>query len=216
VSGFLVTTVLFFGSAAILSLRGARYPFTYLIERPVEIESTAGSLVGLFHLAGWWSIDKHESFGSVNFEGSQAAALGLGIASTGGVALLALWWRSAAMQLPARTLIAYCTAAVAITLESSKIFSPQYLVWLVPFVALTLHRAALLALTVAVVLTRLWFPEHWSYFNNIPPMFALAAPRNLAVCLVAVLLIFGSARRDARSVSASLEEPSWEARGRGA
>jgi uncharacterized membrane protein len=98
-TGFLATAALFFGSAAILSLSGMRYPFTYLLDRPVEIESTAGSVVGLFHLAGWWAIDKHESFGSVNFEGTQAAALGLAFSIAGGIALVALWWRSAVRSL---------------------------------------------------------------------------------------------------------------------
>ena len=147
--GFLATTVLFFGSAAALSVKGARYPFTYLIDRPIEIESTAGSIIGLFHLAGWWGIDVNNSYGSTNFEGRRAAVLGLVIAVVGGVALLALWWRSALVRLPPETLIAWCTAAIAIALASSKVFSPQYLVWLVPFVALTLRRTALLALTIA-------------------------------------------------------------------
>jgi hypothetical protein len=190
-AGFLATTALFFGSAAVLNLKGARYPFTYLIHRPVEIESTAGSIIGLLHRAGWWAIDKQTSYGSVNFEGRQAAVLGVVIAAVGAVALLALWGRSAFVRLSPDALIAWCTAAIAIALASTKVFSPQYMVWLVPFVALTLRRRApLLALTVAVVLTRLWFPEHWQHFNNISPMFALALPRNLAVCLIAVLLVF--------------------------
>ena len=188
--GFLATTAVCFGTAAVLSLKGARYPFSYLIHRPVEIESTAGSILGLFRLAGWWHVYKETSYGSVNFVGRQAAVLALVIAVVGGVALLALWWRSALVRLAPATLIAWCTAAIAIALASSKVFSPQYMVWLVPFVALTLRRTALLTLTVALVLTRIWFPEHWSHFNNIPRMFALALPRNLAVCLLAVLLVF--------------------------
>ena len=191
-TGFLATTVLFFGSAAALSVKGARHPFTYLIDRPVEIESTAGSIVGLFRVAGWWTIGVNDSYGSINFEGRRAAVLGLVIAVVGGVALLALWWRSALVRLPPEQLIAWCTAAIAIALASSKVFSPQYLVWLVPFVALTLRRTALLALTVAIVLTRIWFPEHWQDFNNMTPLFALAAPRNLAVVLLAIFLIFGA------------------------
>ena len=115
---------------------------------------------------------------------------GLVIGTAGAVALLALWWRSAMVSLSTEALIARCTAAIAIAIACSKVFSPQYLVWLVPFVALTLRRAALLTLAVAVVLTRLWFPEHWHHFNNIGLMFGLALPRNLAVCLLAILLIF--------------------------
>ncbi len=200
-AAFSVTTGICFGAAAILSFRGLRYPFTYLIDRPVEIESTAGSIVGLEHIAGWREIDTHVSYGSMNFEGSHAAHLGLVIAIAGAVALLALWWRSAIVSLPPKALIAHCTAAIAIAIASSKVFSPQYLVWLVPFVALTLRRAALLTLAVAVVLTRLWFPEQWHEFNNIGPMFALAAPRNLAVGLLAIVLIIGRGSRDACSPS---------------
>ena len=188
-AAFLCTTAICFGAAAILSVRGLRYPFTYLIDRPVEIESTAGSIIGLEHIAGWRKVGTHTSYGSINFEGSHAAHLGLVIAIVGAVALLALWWRSAIVSLSPQALIARCTAAIAIALACSKVFSPQYLVWLVPFVALTLGGAALLMLAAAVVLTRLWFPEHWQHFDNIPPMFALAAVRNLAVCVLAIALL---------------------------
>jgi hypothetical protein len=197
-AAFTLTTGICFGAAAILSLRGLRYPFSYLIDRPVEIESTAGSIVGFEHILGWREISTEVSFGSMNFEGSHAAHLGLVIGIAGVVALLALWWRSAMVRLSPEALIARCTAAIAIAIVSSKVFSPQYLVWLVPFVALTFRRAALLTLAVAVVLTRLWFPEHWHHFNNIGLMFGLALPRNLAVCLLAILLLFAggsSARR---------------------
>jgi hypothetical protein len=194
---FVLSLALFFGTAATLSLKGARYPISYLVDRPVEIESTAGSITGLFRLAGWWHLDTDTSYGSVNFEGRQAAILGVGIAITEVGALLALWWRLARGSLSPEALIALCTAAIAIALACSKVFSPQYLVWLVPFVALSSRRTALLALAVAAVLTRIWFPERWSEFNNIPPMFALAFPRNLAVILLAVLLIYGSGSREA-------------------
>jgi hypothetical protein len=194
-AAFLATTAICFGTAAILSVRGLRYPFSYLINRPVEIESTAGSIVGLEHIAGWRKAGTHVSYGSMNFEGTHAAHLGVVIAIVGAVALLALWWRSAMVSLSPQALIARSTAVIAIAIASSKVFSPQYLVWLVPFVALTLRRAALLTLAVAVVLTRLWFPEHWQHFNNIPPMFALAAPRNLAIWLLAIVLIFGRGLR---------------------
>jgi hypothetical protein len=202
-AAFLATTAICFGTAAILSVRGLRYPFSYLIDRPVEIESTAGSIVGVEHIAGWREVGTHVSYGSMNFEGTHAAHLGVVIAIVGAVALLALWWRSAMVSLSPEALIARSTAVIAIAIACSKVFSPQYLVWLVPFVALTLRRAALLTLAVAVVLTRLWFPEHWHHFNNIPPMFALAAPRNLAVWLLAIVLIFGRGLRPARHASPS-------------
>jgi hypothetical protein len=194
VAAFVVTTAMCFGTAAILSLRGFRYPFSYLINRPVEIESSAGSIVGLWDIAGWRHVSTETSYGSVNFEGSDAAHLGLAIAIAGALALFTLWWRSAAVTLSRQALIARCTAAIAIALVASKVFSPQYMVWLVPFVALTLNGAALLMLAAAVVLTRLWFPEHWQHFNNIPPMFALAAVRNLAVCVLAVTLFVNGTR----------------------
>jgi hypothetical protein len=193
-AAFVVTTAMCFGTAAILSVRGLRYPFSYLIDRPVEIESSAGSIVGLWGIAGWRQVETETSYGSVNFEGSYAAHLALAIAIAGALALFTLWWRSAAVTLSGQALIARCTAAIAIALAVSKVFSPQYMVWLVPFVALTFRRAALVILAAAVVLTRLWFPEHWKHFNNIPPMFALAAVRNLAVCLLAMTLLVHGTR----------------------
>jgi hypothetical protein len=195
----LATTAIVFGAAAILSLKGARYPFTYLVDRPVEIESTAGSIVGLEQVAGWRTVERRESYGSINFEGNDAAYLGATLGLIGLLLLLLLWWRSAAVTLSAHTLIARSTAAIAIALAASKVFSPQYLVWLVPLVALTLRRTALVALATAAVLTRIWFPERWAEFNDIPPLFALAAPRNLAVCLLAAVLIFDRVHQTPRA-----------------
>jgi hypothetical protein len=195
----LATTAIIFGTAAILSVKGARYPFTYLIDRPIEIESTAGSIVGLEQVAGWRRVERNDSYGSVNFEGSDAAHLGAALAVIGLLLLLLLWWRSASVTLSAQTLIARSTAAIAIALAASKVFSPQYLVWLVPLVALTLRPRALVALAAAVVLTRIWFPERWAEFNDIPPLFALAAPRNLAVCLLAAVLIFDRVHQTPRT-----------------
>jgi Glycosyltransferase family 87 len=193
-AAFVATTAVCFGTAAILSLRGARYPFSYLLDRPVEIESSAGSIVGLLHIFGWLKVDTHVSYGSLNFEGSFAANLGLVIAVVGAIAVFALWWRSAAVTLSHEALIARCTAAIAIAVAASKVLSPQYMVWLVPFVVLAFRRAAAAMLTAAVVLTRIWFPERWHYFNNIPPLFGLAAARNLAVCLLAVTLLVEGTR----------------------
>jgi hypothetical protein len=193
------TTAIAFGAAAILSLKGARYPFTYLVDRPVEIESTAGSIVGLEQVAGWRTLERRESYGSINFEGNDAAYLGAALGLIGLLLLLLLWWRSATVTLSAQTLIARSTAAIAIALAASKVFSPQYLVWLVPLVALTSRRTALVVLATAVVLTRVWFPERWAEFNDIPPLFALAAPRNLAICLLAAVLIFDRVHQKPRA-----------------
>lgn len=198
VIGFVSACAVCFGSAAVLSLRGARYPFAYLLHRPVEIESTPGSIVGFLHVLGWQHAETTVSYGSVNFSGTEVAVLALVLTIAGVLGLLLLWRRAALVVLEPRGLIAFATGAIAITLASSKVFSPQYMVWLVPFVALTPRRLALPLATAAAVLTRIWFPERWGHFDNIPPLFTLALLRNLAVGGIAVLFLASAARYEGR------------------
>ena len=57
-------------------------------------------------------------------------------------------------------------ATVAALVAFDKVLSPQYLIWLVPFVALASGRAGLAAgalLLLALGLTQTWFPS--SYWN---------------------------------------------------
>jgi len=106
-------------------------------------------------------------------------------------ALVALWIAFARGPATGDRLLRYSAAAVCAFIAFGKVLSPQFLVWLIPLVPLVRGRRGLAAtglLTVALVLTQVWFPRrYWDYvyaFHNAEVVLA----RNLAlVALLAVL-----------------------------
>ncbi|MGI8479255.1 MAG: hypothetical protein ACR2M2_05280, partial [Gaiellaceae bacterium] len=92
-----------------------------------------------------------------------------------------------------------CALAVAVVLLFSKVLSPQFLVWLVPLVALVRGRAGLAAcarLGAACVLTRLVYPDRYEELvadDRLPV--ALLALRNGLLVAVAALLATAFVRR---------------------
>jgi hypothetical protein len=63
-------------------------------------------------------------------------------------------------------LLMAAAATVAALVAFDKVLSPQYLIWIVPFVALTSGRAGIVAgafMLLALGLTQAWFP--WNYWN---------------------------------------------------
>jgi uncharacterized membrane protein len=72
-------------------------------------------------------------------------------------ACVAVAWVSARKRPDAGTLLYSAAAAVAGFVAFGKVFSPQYLIWLVPLVVLAGGLAASLMLAASLVLTQLWF-----------------------------------------------------------
>ena len=88
---------------------------------------------------------------------------------------------------------ARAVAAVAAFVAFSKVLSPQYLLWLIPLVPLVRGRrgvAATLVLTLALVLTQLWFPWHYFAYADAFDRAWIVFLRDLVlVALVAVLAL---------------------------
>jgi len=117
--------------ALALNPTGALSGFTYASDRPLQVESTPATLLWLGTLVG---IPAHAdfSFVSLNYVGP----LDVILKPLSAVALVAgcLWsyWRQARGQLTIGQAFIACLCAVLVT---NKIFSPQYLIWVLPFVA---------------------------------------------------------------------------------
>ena len=92
-------------------------------------------------------------------------------------------------------LVTHSVAAIAALIAFGKVFSPQFLIWLIPFVALVRGRRAPAAIglfLLALVLTQLWFPRHyWDLANRFasPYSWYLLA-RDLAVLALAAVLVW--------------------------
>ena len=88
-----------------------------------------------------------------------------------------------------------------------KVFSPQFLLWLVPLVALlggSLALAGCLAVAAAIVLTRAYFPDHWVGVIQLEagPTWYLVA-RDLVLLGLLSLLVVALARTPYRVPSAT-------------
>ncbi|GAC1448195.1 MAG: hypothetical protein PVS3B1_27840 [Ktedonobacteraceae bacterium] len=104
---------------------------SYFAQRPIQIESTAGTLLWIAHSLGmpWWIT---YTFGSINIVSALNAMISplatcaffLGVSY-----VLWLQWRQR-LDI-ARAIIALLLVFIA----TGKVFSPQYLIWLIPLLA---------------------------------------------------------------------------------
>lgn len=120
-----------FGAAALLSPGGAFSGFSYASDRPLQIESTPASLLWI---GTWFGIPARAvyTFHSLNYVGVLDGLLKplSALALAGGCLLV--YWRQLAGRLDVRRAFVACVCVVLVT---NKIFSPQYLIWVLPLVA---------------------------------------------------------------------------------
>jgi hypothetical protein len=128
---FVGALALAFGVAFALNPSGALTEFTYASARPLQIESTPAALLWLFHFVGF-HVQKTFTFKSYNLEGPLDVVFKP--LSTLALAAGCVWayWRFARGRL---SLAQAFLAVLAVVIATNKIFSPQYLVWVTPFVA---------------------------------------------------------------------------------
>lgn len=180
-----------FWVALAISPAGAFSGFNYAGARPLQIESTPATLLWLGTLLG---IPAHPdySFVSLNYVGPLDTIL----KPLSMVALLALcllvYWRQARGRLTVGQAFLACLCAV---LATNKIFSPQYLIWLLPVVA-AVEGFDLLWLAICV-LTTLNYPIIYQMRHPIwtvpytPEFMPTLAVRNLLLLYVTVRAIIG-------------------------
>src|SRR5439155_7400299 len=81
------------------------------------------------------------------------------------VAVVAIWVWFARLRRPGTEEVLVAAAATVCALAAfDKVLSPQYLIWLVPFVALVRGGVGLTVgalVVVALGLTQTWFPTHY-------------------------------------------------------
>lgn len=120
-----------FLAAYLLDPAGALSGFRYAGQRPLQVESTPASILWLGTLTG---IPAHSdySFVSLNYAGPMDVVLKplSALALAGGC--LWVYWRQARGQLSVERAFLACICVVLVT---NKIFSPQYLIWVLPLVA---------------------------------------------------------------------------------
>jgi len=169
VAASVVTSVLIVVPFVLIGGAGAFSFLEYAIERGVQIESVPGALALLADVVGGPEAQIFHGFGTFQVDspliGPLATLLTLAtvlfIAALG----LALWHRFRVERrtdggLRPPTQITHILAALMVALVLSRILSPQYLIWVVPFVALE-SRPKALVFWVACLLTTFVYPLHY-------------------------------------------------------
>lgn len=167
-----------FAIARILNPDGWLSPFTYNTVRPIQVESVpatilwAGSWIGL---PAW----PDHSFHSFNLVGPLTGSLN--VLST--VALLGgcmwIYWRQLTGHMSFVRALLACSLVI---ICSSRIFSPQYLLWVIPLVAAIERKYDLVWLAVCV-LTTLVYPFAYRGFQ----LYGLTTPDSYPVLFLALI-----------------------------
>jgi hypothetical protein len=178
---------------AILAPHGILHPVTVELHRGLELESLGGALLVAVHHVTGFRLGLLLNYGSSNLGGTSGTLTARAFTGVEVVALVLVWVACARRRLTGADLITGAAAAVAVIVAFGKVFSPQYLIWLIPLVAVVqprLRRPALLLLVLACALTQTWYPRHADaflvYYAQPESWFVLA--RDLLVVALAVLL----------------------------
>ncbi len=154
----------------LLAPAGVAHSFGGQLGRPLQIESLGAGLLLAAHQAFGLRIAMRSGAGSQNLVGTLPDALAAAQSFVQAVVLVAVWVRFARGPAEPERLARYSAAAVVAFVALGKVLSPQFLIWLVPLVALVRGRAALL-LVAALVATQLWFPfRYWELVRDFDPL----------------------------------------------
>jgi uncharacterized membrane protein len=193
---FAAAAALVVGPFLVVSPHGLAESFRAQAGRGLQVESLGGALLAVADRLGLYSATVvHRTGQAISYEltGSLPDALTLLSSVAQGLAVLLvvwLYWRG--RDEPHRLAVSFA-AAIAGFLAFTRFFSPQYLVWLLPFVVL-LGPAAWALTATALVLAQVWFFHYRDVFE-LGGYVWLVALRDLVV-----LALFGVAafvlRRD--------------------
>ena len=167
------------------------------LSRPLQIESLGASVLLAAHQLGLYEPTVVSSYGSQNLSGSLPDAIATAQTVLQALALVSVWLLFARGPATRSRLVVACAASLVVFVAFGKVLSPQYLIWLVPVVALVGGRGGLAAAALfgaALVTTHLWFPTRYWDLVGLEPVGWLALVRNILLVALAVVLATVTAR----------------------
>lgn len=172
-AAFVATLAAIFLPFAVIAPGGVGHSFYAQLGRPLQLESLGAAILLAVHHWSGTSLHLVNSFGSQNLAGPGTHAVAVATTALGLAALLFVWVQFARGPAADEHLLISCAATVAALLAFGKVFSPQFVIWLVPFVLLVggidgVGAGALL--TAILLLTQSWFPRHyWNLAQRFAP-----------------------------------------------
>ncbi|HEY6196045.1 MAG TPA: hypothetical protein VI504_13465 [Candidatus Eisenbacteria bacterium] len=173
---------------------GLEYIISSAADRPLQIESVLATPLWIGHLLGLSRLRVDSAFGSQFLTGPVAASLArlspLVAIVTLGATYLLIWNRRRALRADSGQAALAACALVTGFLISSKLLSPQFLIWLLPFIPLLwgVRRGVVLAIFAALVLTQVEFPaRYWALVHLDSKTAGVVVARNAALLLAFIL-----------------------------
>ncbi len=176
--------------------------------RSLQVESLGGSLLGVADRLGWYSATVvHRTGHTISYDlvGSLPRAIGVMSSVLQVLAVVAVSWLYLRRRDDLMRLAAAFAAVVAGFLAFTRFFSPQYLVWLIPLVAL-LQPLEWALTAAALVLAQVWFFHYRDVFS-LGGYIWLVALRDLIVVALFLVLLRRCAVEDEHAVLLEDETP---------
>jgi hypothetical protein len=188
-AAFAAVSTAIVGPFAVIAPGAIGFDVTVALRRPLQIESLGSSLLLAAHRLGLYTAQVDSESNSQNLGGHVAAAFAsigslVAVAVVVGIVLL---YRRRAGDLSA--LVVASAAAVSALVAFGKVLSPQYVVWLVPLVALTGSWSAYALVFAALLLTHVWFPSRYGDLVGLGDIAWVVLARNVVLVALTVVLM---------------------------
>jgi uncharacterized membrane protein len=164
---FAGVSVLFVVPFLVLAPHGLAQSFRAQAARSLQVESLGGSMLAVADRLGLYTATVvHRTGHAISYDlvGSLPETLAVLSSIAQALAVLAVaWFYLRGRDDPRRLAVAFA-ASIAGFLAFTRFFSPQYLVWIVPF-ALLLEPAEWVLTAAALVLAQVWFFHYRDVFS---------------------------------------------------
>jgi uncharacterized membrane protein len=170
---------------AVVAPHGVWHMLSSQGSRPLQIES-----LGAAFLTTFGHPQMVTTHGSQNLAGHGGVGAVLSVLGT--AVVFAVWFAFARGPATRERFLRFSVAAVCAFVAFDKVLSPQYLLWLIPLVPLVRGRRGLAAtalLTVACVLTQVWFPQRYFAYADDFHLAWVVLLRDLVLVAVFVVLV---------------------------
>lgn len=166
---------------------GVAWSFRDQGTRPLQIESAGASLWLAAHQLIGLHLKTFFSHGSDNLYGHPPTTAASVMTFVQWLVIIGVWVTYALGRATRERLVLASAAAVCAFLFLGRVLSPQYLIWLVPLVMIAPGRRGFVAvglLALSMILTQVWFPQHFLQLKEFMPLQSWAVIARNTVLLV--------------------------------
>jgi hypothetical protein len=203
-AGALVVIV---GPFLVLGAGGVRFSVDRQVGRALQLETIGAAALLLAHEVGSYAPRVVFGRGSWNLAGGVPDALAGFLTALQIAGIVAVWALYARGPRTRERFLGAAAAAVAVWIVFGKVLSPQFLLWLVPLLALLRGRAAALLLLAVLGLTQAVYPSRYDALVGLQalPVWLLVARNALLLALAGLLVVDLDRKRVVEEVAAERE-----------